>query len=155
AFPQVQSTLGIAYFNAQQFEKAAGPLTSAVAATPSDTSLRRMLAVASLNTEAFDKAATLLAADPERESNPSLPYAYGLALVRSHRAVEGERIFARLLAQHGDSAEINVVLGQAHAEQGDFDGAIRSLQRALALKADVPEANAALGVIYLKQGKLA
>jgi tetratricopeptide (TPR) repeat protein len=155
AFPQVQPSLGITYFNAQQFEKAVGPLSRAVEGTPGDASLRRMLALASLNTDAYDKAAVLLAGDPDREGNPSLQYAYGLALVRSHKAAEGERIFARLLAQHGDSAELNVVLGQAHAEQGDFEGAIRSLQRALELKPEVPEANAALGVIYLKQGKLA
>ena len=46
------------------------------------------------------------------------------------------------------------MLGQAHAEQGDYDGAIASLQRALTLKPDVAEANAALGIIYLKQGRL-
>ena len=44
---------------------------------------------------------------------------------------------------------------EAHAEQGDYDGAIASLQRALELKSDVAEANSALGMIYFKQGKLA
>ena len=33
-FPQVQSSLGVAYFNARQFEKATGPLGRALAATP-------------------------------------------------------------------------------------------------------------------------
>ena len=41
-----------------------------------------------------------------------------------------------------------------HAQQGDFDAAIETLERALEQKPDVAEANATLGVIYLKQGKL-
>ena len=55
---------------------------------------------------------------------------------------------------HGESAELSVFLGQAHAQQGDFAAAIESLDRALKLKPDVAEASATLGVIYLRQGKL-
>ena len=77
-----------------------------------------------------------------------------MALVRSGRALEARPIFSRMLAVHGDSAELNVLLGQAHAQQGDFDAAVQVLRHALELKPDVPEAQGALGVIYLKQGKL-
>jgi tetratricopeptide (TPR) repeat protein len=153
-FPQVQSSLGVAYFNAGQFENATGPLSRALAATPGDLALRRLLAMAWLNTKAFDKAAALLETDRERLTNPSLQFAYGLALVKSDRAAEAERIFSSLLARNGDSAELSVLLGQAHAQQGDFDGAIAAFTRALNLKADVAEANAGLGVIYWKQGRL-
>jgi tetratricopeptide (TPR) repeat protein len=154
-FPQVQYSLGVAYFNAQQYDKAAAPLARAYAGEPSNVELRRMLALAWFNAEEFDKAAELLAADPGREANPSLQYAYGLALVRSDRAAQAEEIFTRLLTQHGDNAELHVVLGQAHAQQGDFDAAVESLRRALELKPSVAEANATLGTIYLKQGRLA
>jgi tetratricopeptide (TPR) repeat protein len=152
-FPQVQSSLGVAYFNAKQFAKATGPLTRALAAGSADPQLKRMLALAWLNTENFEKAAELLRDDPERSQNPSLQFAYGLSLVRLERAAEAEEIFRTLLSAHGDSAELSVMLGQAHAQQGDFDSAIAALQRALALKADVAEAHANLGIIYLRQGK--
>jgi tetratricopeptide (TPR) repeat protein len=155
AFPQVQYSLGVAYFNARQFDKAAGPLTRALALSPTDAGLKRMLAMAWLNAQTYEKAAELLADDPELSTNPSLQFAYGLALAKSDRTAEAERIFSRLLAQHGDSAELSVLLGKAHAQMGDFDSAIESLKRALRLKADVAEANATLGVIYLKQGRLA
>jgi tetratricopeptide (TPR) repeat protein len=154
AFPQVQYSLGVAYFNAKEFQKAAAPLERARAAAPDDVNVRRMLALSWLNAEQFGKAADLLADDPQRRSDPSLQYAYGLALVRSDRAAEAEAIFSGLLAAHGDSAEVNVILGQAHAQQGDFDAAVASLQGALKIKPDVADANAALGVIYLRQGKL-
>ena len=153
-FPHVQYSLGVAYFNSQQFANAAAPLARAFALDPSNLELRRMLALAWFNAEAFDKAADLLAADPGRETTPSLQYAYGLALVRTDRAAQAEAIFSRLLTEHGDTAELHVVIGQAHAQQGDYDAAIASLRRALELKPTVAEANATLGTIYLKQGKL-
>jgi tetratricopeptide (TPR) repeat protein len=153
-FPQVQYSLGVAYFNTQRFDKAAPPLGRALAANPADAALRRMLATTLLNTEVYDRAAELLRDDPERAKDPSLEFAYGLALMRSGRPVDAERVFSRLGAQHGDSAELLVVLGQSHAQEGDFEAAVESLKRALQLKPDVAEAGGTLGVIYLRQGKL-
>ena len=153
-FPQVQSSLGIAYFNARQFEKATAPLSRALEKSPKEAGLRRMLAMAWLNSQAYDKAAALLENDPERNSDPSLQFAYGMALVRSERAAEAQAVFADLLARHGDSPELSVLLGQAHAQQGEFDKASAALYRALKLKPDVADAYATLGVIYLKQGRL-
>jgi tetratricopeptide (TPR) repeat protein len=152
-FPQVQSSLGVAYFNARQFQKAAAPLARALAANPDDAALKRMLAMAYLESQEHGKAADLLRGDPELDRNPSLQFAYGLALVKSDRAAEAELVFSRLFARHGASAELSVLLGQAYAQQGDFDRAVESLLRALRLQADVVGANAALGVIYLRQGK--
>jgi tetratricopeptide (TPR) repeat protein len=154
-FPQLQYSLGVAYFNAKQFTKATAPLARAMSAAPGEAATRRMLALSYLNAEAYAKAADMLRDDPQRFSDASLQYAYGLALVRSDRAVEAEAIFSGLVAAHADNAELNVLLGQAHAQQGDFDAAVRSLNRALQIKPDVAEANAALGIIYLRQGRLA
>jgi tetratricopeptide (TPR) repeat protein len=153
-FPQLQYSLGVARFNAQQFDKATGPLSRALESAPGDVEVKRMLALAWLNTEAYGKAAELLQDDPARDEDASLQYAYAMALVRSDRAAEAQPIFSRLLARHGDSAELGVVVGQAHAQQGNYDAAIQSLTKALERKPDVPEANATLGVIYLKLGRL-
>jgi tetratricopeptide (TPR) repeat protein len=153
-FPKVQYSLGVARFNAREYAKAAPPLARALAENPDDRELRRMLAMSWLNGEAYDKAAELLRDDPGRAADPSLEYAYGLALVRSGQAAEAQAVFSRLLAAHGESPELGVVLGQAYAQQGDYESAVRSLQRALGRKADVADASATLGVIYLKQGKL-
>jgi tetratricopeptide (TPR) repeat protein len=153
-FPQVQYSLGVAHFTAQQYDKATGPLTRALGADPANAAVRRMLGLAWFHVENYTKAAELLEGDPERESEPSLQFAYAMALVRSDRAEQAKAIFDRLLARHGDSAELQVVLGQANAHQGDYPAAIESLQRALQLKPTVAEANTTLGIIYLKQGKL-
>ena len=153
-FPQVQYSLGVAYFNAQRYDKAIAPLKRAREEQPQNADIKRMLALASLNTDDYAAAVDLLRDDPMLRSDASLQYAFGLALVRSDRAEEAERIFSRVLAQNPDVPELNVLLGQAHAAQGDFAAAITSFRRALELKKDVAEANGALGVIYLRQGNL-
>jgi Flp pilus assembly protein TadD len=153
-FPQVQYSLGVSYFNAQQYAKAAEPLTRALAADPANASVRRMLGLSWFHSENYPKAVEVLEQDPGREAEPSLQFAYAMALVRSDRAEQAKTIFDQLLTRHGDSAELQVVIGQAHAQQGDYPAAIESLQRALQLKPTVAEANTTLGIIYLKQGKL-
>jgi tetratricopeptide (TPR) repeat protein len=154
-FPQVQSSLGIAYFNARQFDRSTGPLTRALAASPTDAGVKRLLAMAWLNTREYGKAAELLRDDPELASDASLQFAYGLALVKSDQTSRAEEVFSKLLAAHGDSAELSVLLGQAYAQMGDFDSAVEYLQKALRVKPDAAEANGALGVIFWKQGRLA
>jgi tetratricopeptide (TPR) repeat protein len=143
-FPQLQSSLGVAYFNARNFAKATGPLARAVAATPGDRGLTRMLATSWLNTEAWDKAAALLEDDPERETDASLQFAFGLALLRGGQAARAEEVLTRAAALSGDSSELLVLLAQAHAAQGEDEEAVRALERALALDPHDAEARRAL-----------
>jgi tetratricopeptide (TPR) repeat protein len=154
-FPQVQFALGTARFNAGHYAPAAAALATALAADPGNADVRRMLALAHFSAGGYRAAADLLADDPRRGVDPSLEYTYGLALVRSDRAADAESVFTRLLAMHGDRAELHVILGQAHAQQGNFEAAEQALQRARQLEPNVPDANATLGLIYLRQGKLA
>jgi tetratricopeptide (TPR) repeat protein len=152
--PRIQYSLGVARFNAGQFAAATEPLRRALAAAPGDAALRRMLALASLNAGGYKEAADLLASDPQRDADPALQYAYGLSLVRSGRAAEAHALFGRLLAQHGDSAELSVGIGEAFFQQDDYPSAVEALTRALRLKPDVAGASGTLGVLYLRQGKL-
>ena len=153
-FPRLQASLGIARFNLGEFDRAAAALTRARAAEPGDAQVARLLGLTWLNLEVYDKAAEALGADPGREGDPSLQYAYGLALVRGGRAAEAEAAFAKLLARHPDSAEVLVVMGQAHARQGDYAKALDALTRAVRIAPGVAEANATLADIYLRQGRV-
>jgi tetratricopeptide (TPR) repeat protein len=153
-FPQVQYSLGVAYFNAKEFKKATVPLAIVHADNPGELPVRRMLAVAYLNAEDYDKAARLLVDDPGRQADPQLQFAYGMALVRSNHPVEAQAVFSSLIAEHGDSPDVSLLLGQASAAQGDFDGAVQALERAITAKPDIAGAHASLGYIYMKQGKL-
>ena len=143
-FPQLQSSLGVAYFNAREFAKATAPLARAVAATPGDRGLTRMLAMSWLNTQAWDKAVALLEDDPERETDASLQAAFGLALLRAGHAGRAEEVLARAAALRGDSSELLVLLAQAHAAQGKDEEAVRALEKALALDPHDAEARRTL-----------
>lgn len=153
-FPQVQYALGVARFNSGQFDLATEPLTRALERDPANAEIRRMLALAWLNSDHYASAVELLKNDQERKSNRSLQYAYGIALVRSGRAIEAQRIFADLLIKYPDWAELSVVLGQAYAQQDEYGKAVESLEKAIALDPDVAEAHLTMGEIYLRQGEL-
>ena len=152
--PRAQYSLGVAAFNAGRFAEAAGALELALSREPGNETVRRMLALASLNSEEYGRAAQLLEPDPRRASDPSLQYAYGLALARSERAAEAEAVFAELLATHAEWPELHVVLGQALAERGDFEGAKTSLRRALELRPEVAEAHSTIASMHLRRGEL-
>jgi tetratricopeptide (TPR) repeat protein len=152
-FPQVQSSLGVAYFNARQFEKAEAPLTRALAAQPQDVGLKQMLATACVNTQSWERAVVLLQDDPGREADLALQFAYGLALLRSNRPAEAEPVFAGLLVRRGDSADLSLLLGEAQAAQDKYDAAIASLRRAVELNPAAEDAHAALGVVLMHQGR--
>jgi tetratricopeptide (TPR) repeat protein len=152
--PGLQRALGVAYFNDRRYGAAIPPLTGALGRQPDDAELRRLLALAHLESGGHAKAAELLASDAQRSGDPALQYAYALALVRSGQAAAAEQVFAQLLREHARWPELHVLLGQAHAGQSDFDAAIAALQRALALSPTVAEAQLTLGTIYLRQGRL-
>jgi tetratricopeptide (TPR) repeat protein len=155
AFPQVQSSLGVAYFNAREFEKSRAPLARALEERPQDAGLRRMLATACVNTQAWEQAAALLQEDPGRATDPSLEFAYGLALLRSARPAEAEKVFLGLVARRGDSAELSLFLGQAQAAGGKHEQAAATLQRAVELGPGAEEAQAALGTVLVTLGRSA
>lgn len=154
-FPQVQSSLGVAYFNARQFEKSTAPLARALAAQPQDAGLKRMLAIACVNTLSWERAVVLLQDDPGREADLSLEFAYGLALLRSNRPVEAEKVFEGLVTRRGDSDELSLLLGQAQAAQGKDEAAAVSLRRAVELNPAAEGAHAALGAVLMNLGRTA
>jgi|GEM_PF-1222239 len=167
-FPGVQRTLGIVRFNAGQHAEAIAPLTRALAESPGDRELRRMLGLAHLEAESYVQAAELLETELRaaelREGaqggaagsrdDPSLLYAYGLALVRGGRAAEAEGVFAELTQRFDASARVQVLLGEAQAQGNDFTAAVEHFERALELDPAVADARPALGVIRLRQGEL-
>ena len=158
SFPQVQYSLGVAYFNAQQFEQGGGaarararrrrPATRTCAAcwrwprsTPSD----------------YARAAELLATIPGATSDPSLQYAYG-AGARAQRPRRGGRgdLPAAARASTATRPSCTWSLGQAHAQQGDYAARRSSRSSARSRSSPTwPRRTRALGLIYLKQGRLA
>lgn len=98
-FPGVQYALGVARFNTGEFDQATGPLSRALAGDGGNAVLRRMLAMAWLNTGAHAKAVELLEKDPELTTDPQLQLALGMAyrgLGQSARASEQFAAYEKL-----------------------------------------------------------
>ncbi|MDP9267971.1 MAG: tetratricopeptide repeat protein [Acidobacteriota bacterium] len=155
AFPGAQASLGMARFQAGEHALAIEPLRRALASDPGNRDLARLLALSCFQIQSYACAAELLANDAAVENDASLQYALGVSLVKSGEPKRAADVFARLLARNGDSAPLYVLLGDAHAQQGDFDGAIAQYVHALRLDARVPGAHFSSGVIELRRGHLA
>ena len=151
----MQSSLGIAYFNARQFDRAAPPLARAVAESPENRGLARMLAMAWLNTEAYAKAADLLRDDPERDADPSLQFAYGLALVKSDRGDEAVPLLRRVVESKPPPAGAQYLLGKVLLGQGAAAEALVHLEAAVRASPDDASAHYQLGRAYQKLGQSA
>ena len=152
--PQVQKFLGLAAARAGRPAMAAPALALAHEAEPGDAELRHRLAVAWVETEQYAEVLDLLGPPSRRAGSPSLEFAYAMALVRSDRAAEAAPIFDQLLRSGQSWPGLHVLVGQAQAQEGDFDAAEGSFRNALELDSSVPEAHSSLGYLYLRQGRL-
>lgn len=153
-YPQVQFSWGASLFNSDRFDDAVAPLERALSAEPQRPDVRRMLAMACLNSHRYERAATLLADDTERSEQRELQYAYALALVRSGQPDAAGAIFDQLLAQHDDWAALHVLSAQAHAQRENYPAAFDALTEALRLDPKVADAHETRGNMYLRQGLL-
>ena len=150
-----QYSLGVAWFNAEQSRKAAAALERALAAAPDDPNRRACWRWPRSTRTTTGRAAELLARRSGRATDPSLQFAYGLALVRSDRVREAEAVFPAPGRARRLAPSCTWCSDRRTRSRATIEAAVRRLERALALKTDVAEANATLGLIYLKQGKLA
>jgi tetratricopeptide (TPR) repeat protein len=153
-FPAVQASLGVARFQAAQPALAVEPLRAALRLQPNDRQLARLLALSCFQSGAYQCAAELLEHDADARSDASLQYALGVSLVKLGDTKRAGEIFGHMLAANRTSAPLYVMLGDAHAQQGDFDSALTQYQEALKLDANVSGAHFSSGVVYLRRGQL-
>jgi tetratricopeptide (TPR) repeat protein len=152
-FPELQRSLGVAYFSARRFEYALGPLERALSARPGDADLRRMLATASVNAGAWQKAAALLQDDAVRERDPGLQFAYGLSLLRGGSAERAEPALRRAVELDPSAAEPQAVLAEALASLGRAAEAVAPLENAVRLDPENARVHEQLGQLYRALGR--
>jgi len=153
-FPGVQASLGTARFQAGQYQFAVEPLRAALQLEPNNSGLARLLALTCFHSESYRCAADLLQQDAATRTDASLQYALGVSLVKLGDTKGAGEIFAHMLVGNRDSAPLYVMLGDAMAQQGDFDAALGQYARALQLDPRVVGAHFSSGVIRLRRGDL-
>jgi Flp pilus assembly protein TadD len=154
-FPNVQASLGTARFRAGMYELAIEPLREALAIEPSNRSLARLLALSCFQTGVYSCAVELLERDPGVDLEPNLQYALGVSLVKVGKAGPASKVFSELIRRGGGSAELYSLLGDANAQQGDFDAALTEYQRAVQLDSKILGANLSAALVLIRQGNLA
>jgi tetratricopeptide (TPR) repeat protein len=146
---------GVAAFRAQRYAEALVPLARQYSRDSSDMTLRAMLGVSYFMLDNFQQCARLLGPVADQlPNNPGLLFAAGVSLVRSGSPREASRVFERMLQLNGESADIHMLLGEAHAEEGEYAPALEEFSRALELNPKLPEAHYRRGKVFFKQGKL-
>lgn len=151
----VDRSLGLAAFRAQQYAEALLPLERHLTTHPEDASARQALGMSHFMQDHFADVLRVwrpwLDAPPD---DPALLYALGVSLMRTGQAALATHLFSRLRHDYGHIPEVHLILGQAYAEQAQYERARDAFQQALALNSSLPEAHYSLGLVLLRRGEL-
>lgn len=144
---------GLASFRAELYQEAVPPLERQVQAHPEDSFARQILGLSYSMVENYPKVVDvlqpLLVHPPD---DPGLLFAWGTALVQTHKSASAAEIFRLLLERNKGNAQVHLLLGKAYAQQKDYSNATHEINDALRLDSRLPEAHYYAGLVYLHQG---
>jgi tetratricopeptide (TPR) repeat protein len=134
----IRLNLALAWYKQAQFEKAAAELESLRREHTDSQQSLYLLADCYLRLGRNSDAATLL--EPAYRANPedrAVDYALGTALIREGHVQKGEAVIDHIL-KDGNTAEADLLMGEAQFAAGNYQTAAATLQKGLALNPDVP-----------------
>ena len=150
--PAVRVNLALAYYKADDLQKAAETLKAARQESPENQQVVTVLADCYLRLGRNKEVIELLT--PAYEANPgnrTFEYLLGTALIRDEQAVKGQVIIDRIL-KNGDSAEARLLMGMTKFSAKDFAGALADFQKAVDLKPELPDLYSYYGLALLTTG---
>lgn len=146
--PGLELNLGLALFKAQDFKGSIQPFTAALEEHPGDERIMILLGMAHYGMGDYLVAIPYLkrAADHDPTSLPlRLALAHSCMWSRQYQCVLD--VYKQILALNADSAEADMLAGEALDQQGDNAGAIAQFRAAV--KSNPKEPNAHFGLGYL------
>jgi tetratricopeptide (TPR) repeat protein len=150
--PRIGMNLALAYQKSGRIREAADKFAALHAEFPQEKQITLLLADCDLRLGDYNRVIELL--QPlERDDPADLGTAYmlGTALVRTQRIAEGGARLERIL-RSGESAEAHFLLGTQLYESGDYPGAVKELQKAIALNPALPQLQSYYGLALLNTG---
>lgn len=145
--------LAIAYFHAEQYDKALKPLTTAASRRPSNSGAHHMLGKTHFMLGNFEKATTELENALRLSPNDyDVAYTLGLANLKQRNIASAKKIYDRMIQRLGNRPELRVLIGRAYRETGFLSEAIEEFQKALALDPRFSRVHYYLGLTYLLHG---
>ena len=150
--PRLRFNLALAYYKSFEIPAAAGALETLRAAQPADLNLAVLLADCRLRMGEFQRAVDAVAPlEATHEEDLALNYVLGMALIRLGRVADGQIRVDRIL-RRGESAEGHFLLGSALFGAGNYPAALKELNQAASLNAEVPSLQSYLGQALLFTG---
>jgi tetratricopeptide (TPR) repeat protein len=141
--------LGLAYFKQGDYAAAARSFSVFLKAQPGNRQALQLRAICAIETEQFE--------DAVRDYQALMPSAdlgirLGLATAytRLGRTAQAREVLGPAI-RNEDSAEVQFLLGQALAEDGDLDGALAAFEKARALNPKLPRLWLQIGAIHWKK----
>jgi tetratricopeptide (TPR) repeat protein len=152
AVPAVRENMALALYKSGQFAEAASEFEAVHGADTSQANAVLLAADCYLRMGEFDRVINLLnpisASDPD---NRAIAYMLGMALIRSGRPEEGQKLVDGLL-RGGESAETHYLLGSVAFMGKDYPAAVSEFGAALKLDRTLPSLYSYYGRALLFSG---
>jgi tetratricopeptide (TPR) repeat protein len=153
AMPGLRLNLGLAFFKAGQYQETIQDLSPLLKARPGDQRLIILIGMSHYGLGQFAAAAPYLKegldADPQN-LNLLLTLAHSCLLSSQYPCVLDA--YHRIIALNAESAEADMLVGEALDEMKDTEGAIRELRAAIAANPKEPNAHFGLGYLLWTKG---
>lgn len=148
----LRQNLALAFYKSGEYSQVISTLADDARAPGTDLKADLLLADSYLQNGEPGKAAEVLAPfEGSGAEEKAVAYVLGTALIRSGQTAHGQRVIQRIL-QEGDSAESRFLVGVTMYVAGDYPGAVKQLEGALALNADLPSLHSFYGQALLATG---
>ncbi|HWW73920.1 MAG TPA: tetratricopeptide repeat protein [Pyrinomonadaceae bacterium] len=155
----IRFNLALAYYKSASFAEAAAELTRFLAAAPADLPERRnaVLVLADCQVRLGDYKKAIAALTPLADAGPDGPnartvaYLLGNALIGDGQLEKGQLLIDRVFRDE-DSAEARLLMGSILLLMDDGQGAIKELERAIALNPKLPSVHAWHGRALMRMG---
>jgi tetratricopeptide (TPR) repeat protein len=152
----IRYNLGLAYYKANWFPEAANALSTFINAVPESEPQRLpallLLADCEVRLGDYKKVIEMLTPLEAAHGNDrTLAYLLGNALISDNQVARGQAIIDRVFRDE-DSAEAHLLVGSILLIADDGQGALKELERALALNPQLPSLQATYGRALMRMG---
>lgn len=146
---------GMAAFYANQYDRAVAPLGRHLQKHSDDLRARAALGLTFFMLQDYGKTLTTLRpVQTEVDDEPGLAYAYAVSLVKTGEYAEGVSRLKSLEQSNPNSADVHMLLGEAFADQAEYDTAIEEYRKSLVIDPNQGQTHFLTGLAQLRKGSL-
>ena len=152
----IRFNLGVAYYKAAWFSEAAAELDRFVTVAPADnpTAANARVVLADCHVRLGEYKKVIQSLSPLADADPgnrTIAYILGSALIGDNQLDKGQAIIDRLF-RHDDSAEAHLLMSSILLLADDAQSALKEVQRAIELNANLPSVQAWYGRVLMRLG---